>query len=140
MESVSVFVYCNGIMIPSYEGIVFECHDDSKVITISGDMLLDALRKTIFDTNRGSRILLDLFYHQPIYVGDGCVEYNCMKLKHDDDVETIFFIYSKFSTKCLIELNATFGCSLDEILALLRKPRKSRIVDEIIVLIHDESL
>jgi len=48
-------------MIPSYERIVFECPSGPKVITSSEDMPLDALRETIFDVNRGCRILLDLF-------------------------------------------------------------------------------
>ena len=63
MESVSTLVYCDGDMISSYEGITFECPNDPKVITISEDMSLDVLRKTIFYINRGYRILLDLFYH-----------------------------------------------------------------------------
>ena len=48
--------------------------------------------------------LIDPFYHQPIYKGDGCVEYNCIELKCDGNVRKIFFIYSEFSTKCSIEL------------------------------------
>ena len=55
-------VCCNGDMISSSEGILFECHSGPKVITISEDMLFDGLRKTIMDAIKGSRILLDLFY------------------------------------------------------------------------------
>jgi len=62
-----------------------------------------------------------------------------MKLKCNDDVRNFFFIYSKFSTKGSIVLNATFGRSLDEILALLHKPSKPRATDEIIALMRDES-
>ena len=83
-------MYCNGDIITSYEGIMFECLSDFKVIRISEDMLLDALRKTIFNANKGCKILLNLFYHQPIYVGDGCVEYNCIELKCNDHEEKIF--------------------------------------------------
>ncbi|KAH1247281.1 hypothetical protein GmHk_06G017221 [Glycine max] len=50
----------------------------------------------------GDKILLDLFYHQPVYV--------------------------EFSSKSPIELNATFGQSLNEILALLRKPRNQDLL------------
>ena len=42
---------------------------------------------------KGWKILLDLFFRQPIYVGDGYVEYNRMKLKHNDDTGKMFFIY-----------------------------------------------
>jgi len=86
MKNVYAFVYCDGDMIPSYKWIMFECPSDSKVIIIKEDMLLDALRKMIFYANGGCRILL--------YVGDGCVEYDYMEFKRDDDVKKIFFIYS----------------------------------------------
>jgi len=72
MKSVFVLVYCDDDMFLSYEEIVFECPNGPKVITISEDMSLDALRKIIFYANRGCKILLDLFYRQLIYVGDGC--------------------------------------------------------------------
>ncbi|KAH1246238.1 hypothetical protein GmHk_06G016357 [Glycine max] len=113
---------------------------DPKVIIISEDMLFDALRKIFFYANKGCKILLDLFYRQPIYVSDGCVKYDCMELKHDDDVGKMFFIYSKFSTKSLIKFNATFGHSRDEIFALVHKPRNPRTIIEIITLMCDESI
>ena len=43
------------------EGIMFEFPSDPQVITISEDISLDVLWKTIFDANGGCRILLDLF-------------------------------------------------------------------------------
>jgi len=61
MESVSALVYCNGDMIPTDERIVFECPTDLKFITISEDMSLAALRKLIFYTNGGWRILVNVF-------------------------------------------------------------------------------
>ena len=74
------------------------------------------------------------FYHQLNYTDDGCVSYDCMELKHDNDVKKMLSIYSEFNTKGSIELNATFGRSLDEILAQLCKPKKPRTTDEIIAL------
>lgn len=133
MKSVFALVYCDDDMIPSYEGIAFECSNGPKVITISENMSPDASRKTIFYTNEGYKILLDFFYRQSIYVSDDYVEYDCMKLKCDDDVEKIFFIYLKFSIKGPIELNETFRCFPYEMLVLLYEPRKLRTVDEIIV-------
>ena len=65
MESVSTLV--DGDMVPSNEEIVFECPNGPKVITISEDMSLDALRKKNFNANRGRRILINLFYRQSIY-------------------------------------------------------------------------
>ena len=127
-------------MIPSNEGIMFECSSSPKVIRISGDMSLATVGKTNFVANEGCKILINVFffYHQPIYLGDGCVEYDCMKFKCDVDVGKMFFIYSKFSTKGLIELNKTFAHSSYEILALLLKSRKPRKTYEIIVLLYDE--
>jgi len=62
-----------------------------------------------------------------------------VELKRDNDVRKMFFfIFSKFSSKGLIELNATFGQSPDEVFVLLCKPRKPRSTDEIIVLVHDK--
>ncbi|KAH1246742.1 hypothetical protein GmHk_06G016767 [Glycine max] len=122
MKSVSALVYYDGYIISSYEGIVFECPSDHKVIII---------RKK-YDANRACINLLDLFYRQLIYVGDGCVECDCMELKCNNDVAKI--------NKGLIELNATFGHSLDKIFVLLHKPRKPRTTVEIIALMRDESV
>jgi len=61
MDNVFAFVYCNGKMIPTDEGIVFKFLTDPKVITIIKDMSLAALRKTIFYANKGYRILINVF-------------------------------------------------------------------------------
>ena len=66
--------------------------------------------------------------------------YDYMELTRDNVVAKIFVIYSKFSIKGLIELNATFRHSPDKTLALLHKPRKPKIIDEITGLMHDESV
>ena len=108
MDSEYVIVFCDDNMISSTEGILFEYPISPKVVTISENMLFDALRKTIMDVIRGCRILLNLFYCQPNYVGDGYVEYECVELKCEDDLGKLFFIFSKFSSKDPIELNSTF--------------------------------
>ena len=79
-------MYCDDDIISTSKGILFECPSGPKVLTISEDILLDALRKIIMNAIRCCRILLDLFYHQLVYVGNSCVEYGCMELKHDDNV------------------------------------------------------
>jgi len=66
IESVSVVVYCNGDILSTSEGILFECHSGPKFITISEDMSLDALRKIIMDAIEGCIILLDQLYHQHV--------------------------------------------------------------------------
>ena len=55
------FTYCDGNILSSSEGILFECPSGPKIIKISEDMPLDALRKTIMDAIGGCKILLDLF-------------------------------------------------------------------------------
>ena len=103
-------------------------------------MFLATLRKIIFNANKGYKILINLVYRQPIYICDDCVEYDYMELKSDNDVSKMFFIYSVFSTKCPIELNEIFGRSLNEIVTLLHKSRKSKSIDEITVLMRDKSM
>ena len=66
MESVPTIVYYDGDMISSSERILFEYPSGSQVIRISENISLDALRKTIMDAIQGNKILLDLFYHQPV--------------------------------------------------------------------------
>jgi len=55
-------------------------------------------------------------------------------------MEKKFFLFSEFSSKGLIEYNATSGRSLNEIIALLQKSRKPRFAYEIIALMHDKSV
>ena len=81
--------------------VLFECPSSPKAITISEDMSLDALRKTITYAIEGSRILLDLFYCQPVYVGNGYIEYRCMELKCDDDAGKMFFIFWNLAANVL---------------------------------------
>jgi len=53
-------MYCNGDILLSPEGILFEFPSGPKVVTISEDMSLGILRKIIMNT-RGCKILLDFF-------------------------------------------------------------------------------
>ena len=102
-------MYYDGDMMSSSEWILFECPSSPKVIKITEDISIDALRKTIMDAIGSCKILLDLFYRQPIYVDDGCIEYECKELKCNNDMRKMIFICLEFSSKCLIELNVTFG-------------------------------
>lgn len=89
------------------------------------------------DVIEGCIILLDLFYRQPVYIGDGYVEYECIELNTTMVWEKYFSSFRNVS-KGLINLNATFSWSLDEVLTMLLKPRKPRSADEIIALMHDK--
>jgi len=99
-------------------------------------MLLAAMRKAFTNAIGGGRSLFVGFYRKHVYVGEGCVEYVCMEIKNDNEVGKIFFIFSQFSSKCLIELYAMIDKSPKEILVLLCKPRKPRSVEDVIGLMH----
>ena len=55
-------------------------------------------------------MLGDIFYYQHVYVGDDCVEYNCMELKNDNE-RNIFFIFWEFHSERPIELYEKFSWS-----------------------------
>ncbi|KAH1213997.1 hypothetical protein GmHk_14G041835 [Glycine max] len=57
MENISTIVYCDGGILSSSEGILFECPSGLKVFTISENMWLDALREKIMDSIRGRSVL-----------------------------------------------------------------------------------
>lgn len=83
-----------------------------------------ALRKIIVDEIRGTKISFDVHFCQPISLGDGYVEYVCMEVKDKKDVAQMLSIYVKFGRIATsIKLHAIFGKSLEEILALMHKPR-----------------
>lgn len=108
MKSVFAFEYCDGHTISSSERILFECPNDPKVVIISEEMSLYSLRKIIMDVIEGCIILLDLFYRQPVYIGDGYVEYECIELNTTMVWEKYFSSFRNVS-KGLINLNATFS-------------------------------
>lgn len=90
MKSVSIVVYCDSDILSLSQRVLFECHSGPKIVTISEDISYDALRKKIMNVIGGCKILLDYFYRQLVYIGDGCVEYECMKLKRNDDEKKMF--------------------------------------------------
>lgn len=86
-------MYYEGHMIPTFEVVLFECPHGLKFIRIDVYMSLVALRKVAMDVIEGNRMLLDIHYCQHVYRGDGCVKYDCMELRDDNDVEKIFFLF-----------------------------------------------
>ena len=58
----SLFVFYDGDMISTFEGILFDCPHCPKFIRISEDMLLVALRKAITNVIRDNKMLLDIYY------------------------------------------------------------------------------
>lgn len=67
-----------------------------KFIKISEEISFAALRKTVIDVVQGGRSLFEVFYCKHVYVGDGCVEYDCLELKDNNDVGKSFFFFYLF--------------------------------------------
>lgn len=77
---------------------------------INVDMSYVAFRKIVTYAIKCSIIFCDIFYCQPVHVGDGYIEYNYMELKeHIDMGNMFFFIFLEFHSKGRIELYVTFG-------------------------------
>jgi len=62
-------------------------------------MLFAALRKAISYAIKCNKMLLDMYYYKLVYLGDGCIEYDYMKFKDDNDIENMFSIFWKFHSK-----------------------------------------
>ncbi|KAL5165385.1 hypothetical protein HKD37_18G050518 [Glycine soja] len=114
MEGFVVVCY-DGDMVLASKEVLFNCPNGPKFIKISEEMSLPTLRKAITNAIKG----------------DGCMEYDCIELKDDNDVGKMFFIFSKFSSKRSIKLYPMVGQFAKEIFVLLHKPRST---EEIIAL------
>ena len=89
-----VVVYYDNDVVSTFEGLLFECSNSPKFIKISEKMLFATLRKAVTDVIGGGRTYLRVFFYRKlVYVGDGCVEYNCVELKDNNEVGNIFFIF-----------------------------------------------
>lgn len=51
-----------------------------------------AFRKIVTYAIKRSIIFCDIFYRQPVHVGDGYIEYNYMELKEHIDMGNMFFL------------------------------------------------
>lgn len=93
MEGV-VVVYYDDDMVSTCDGVLFEYPKNAKYIKISEEMSLISLRKAVIDVIEGGRSLFEVFfYHKHVYVSNGYVEYDCMKLKDDNNVEKMFSFF-----------------------------------------------
>ncbi|KAK2374355.1 hypothetical protein QL285_075325 [Trifolium repens] len=61
-------------------------------------------------------------YRKPSMRSDRSVTFSNMKLRNNEDICTMFSIYSKYSTKGPIELDAKLTRFVDSILARLNRP------------------
>jgi hypothetical protein len=95
---------------------------------IAVDSTLSDLKQQLDEINRccnnrnDDRNVTSVDYRKPSITPDGGVTFSKMELTNDDDVRTMFSIYSQHSTKGSIELDAELTRSVDAILANLKHP------------------
>ncbi|MCI37307.1 hypothetical protein A2U01_0058531, partial [Trifolium medium] len=64
-----------------------------------------------------TRRVTSLEYRKSSMASEGRVTFNNMKLQNDDDIRTMFSIFSQYNTKKPIELDATLTRSVEAIFA-----------------------
>ncbi|MCH86236.1 hypothetical protein A2U01_0007090, partial [Trifolium medium] len=82
---------------------------------------LDQLNISV-NNQSDTRRVTSLEYRKPLMGSDGRFTFNNMKLQNDDDIRTMFSIYSQYNTKGLIELDAKLTRSVEAILASCVEP------------------
>ncbi|KAK2388929.1 hypothetical protein QL285_062566 [Trifolium repens] len=93
---------------------------------IAVDSTLSDLNQQLDEINRccnnrnDDRNVTSINYRKPSIRSNGSVTFSKMQLKHNDDVHTMFSIYSQYSTKGPIELDAKLTRSVDAIIANLK--------------------
>ncbi|PNX55108.1 hypothetical protein L195_g048734, partial [Trifolium pratense] len=83
---------------------------------------------------REQRKVTEIMYRRPSVCTDGTVLFTKMELLTDDDVRTMFSIFTWYMTKGPIELDATLVRSIEAILSNMIPKRRRRTFDEIAAL------
>jgi pyruvate-formate lyase-activating enzyme len=92
------------------------------------DATLVDLKQQLDEVNRccnnknDDRTVTSVEYRKPSLRSNGSVAFSNMQLQNDNDVRNMFSIYSQYSTKGPIELDAKLTRSVDAILANLKHP------------------
>ncbi|KAK2356974.1 hypothetical protein QL285_094288 [Trifolium repens] len=108
--------------------VVYFDAETPNMFRIDVDSTLSDLKQQLDEINRccinrnDDRNVTSVDYRKPSITSDGSVTFSKMQLKNDDDVRTIFSIFSQYSTKEPIELDAKLTRSVDAILANLKHP------------------
>jgi len=108
-------VYYNGGTPPH----LFRIHND---VTLSG--LKDVLSQINRQLNhRDTRRVVEVEYRGPLSDSAGSLRFSRMKLTNDDDVRTMFSVFSQHSIRGPIELDASLVISAEQIIKFLIRPR-----------------
>ncbi|KAK2443186.1 hypothetical protein QL285_014310 [Trifolium repens] len=106
--------------------VYFDAGTPPNMFRIDVDSTLSDLKQQLDEINRccnnrnDDRNVTIINYRKPSVRSDGSVMFSKMQLKNDDDVRTMFSIYSQYSTKGPIELDAKLTRSIFAILANLK--------------------
>ncbi|KAK2388663.1 hypothetical protein QL285_062320 [Trifolium repens] len=82
---------------------------------------LDEINRCCINPN-DDRTVTNVEYRKPSMGSDGSLTFTNMKLEKNEDIRTMFSVYSQYSTKRPIELDAKLTRSVDAILARLKRP------------------
>jgi hypothetical protein len=111
---------------------------------INADVKFAALKQQLDQLNNrlnsrnDTRTVTSIEYRKPSIGSDGCITFTKMKLENDVDIQTMFSIYSQYSTKGPIELEATLTRSVEAILASLNRRRTYDEIAELMIEPEDQ--
>jgi pyruvate-formate lyase-activating enzyme len=98
---------------------MFRIYVDATLVDLKQQ--LDEINRCCNNRN-DDRTVTSVEYRKPSLRSDGTVAFSKMQLDNDDDIRNMFSIYSRYSTKGPIELDAKLTRSVDAILANLKHP------------------
>jgi hypothetical protein len=119
-----------GYKVNTHLAAVYFNKETPNLFRIHVHVTLSGLKKQLDELNgrltglRDNRRVANVEYRRPSVISDGrVVSFRNMVLRTDDDVKSMFEIFSEHSTKGPIELDAKLLRSVPEILSSLRRPR-----------------
>jgi hypothetical protein len=88
------------------------------LVRIHDDVTLSDLKRQLSSLHQfgEQRSVTEIVYRRPSICADGTVLFTKMELRTDDDVRTMFSIFTRYMTKGPIELDATLVRSVEAIL------------------------
>ena len=121
MNSILAFIFPNGSITHNETGIYFQSFTPIP-IRVPNDcgfqMLKSRMHNTLQLTN--DQYLDEIYYQRPFTDASNQFCFQSMRLKNDDDVNTMLMCNDQFSCVCPIELLCTIGRTPDGILNLLQ--------------------
>jgi hypothetical protein len=98
-----VYVYYNGQVLRNSYGIFFQS-EETQTFKVSRRSSLVELKDRIEKKHHSGMEVSDIIYRNPIFFGNGTMQFEPLKILDDDDVEAMFDIHSQFKDMGSIEL------------------------------------